>query len=216
MKKLPSPPILYLASRSPRRQELLNQASLRFRVYVPKEEEQAAPKKHGKLLPSLIVRKIATGKAVAALRELREAGKDSGIILAADTLVFFRGRVLGKPTSKKEAEKMLTALSGNWHMVSTAVTCVSFTRSKVKQKTIHLNTKVKFFPLPREWIRWYIGTGEPMDKAGSYGAQNQGATMIEKISGSYTNVVGLPIGHTLKLLAEISGHDVRAFMGKKS
>jgi septum formation protein len=212
VKKLLSPPNLYLASRSPRRQDLLNQAGLKFQVYVPREEEKASPKNHGKLSPAAIVKRIAAAKARAAHRELREKGVKEGVILAADTLVFYRGKVLGKPKNVAEARRMLGMLSGNWHLVSTAVSCWKFEGRTIKGTTSSFNTKVKFFPLEKEWIHWYVLTGEPMDKAGSYGAQNQGATMIERISGSYTNVVGLPIGHTLRLLEKVTGLDRREWM----
>jgi len=208
------PTILYLASRSPRRKELLSQAGIRFRVYVPQEEELAAPKKTD--TPPAIVRKISRAKAESALRELKAQGRKGGLILSADTLVFYRGKVLGKPSSKRHAEQMLKTLSGRWHQVCTAVTCVKFESEKRQQKTICISSRVKFFPLSKPLLAWYIATGEPMDKAGAYGAQTFGASLIEKFSGSYTNVVGLPVGETLRLLEEVSGLKRAQLVGKNA
>jgi septum formation protein len=206
--------ILYLASRSPRRKELLSQAGIRFRVYIPREEELAAPRKTA--TPPAIVRKISRAKAQSALLELRAQGEKAGLILSADTLVFYRGKVLGKPDSKRQAEQMLKQLSGQWHQVCTAVTCVKFAGEKITQKTICVSSRVKFFPLSKPLLSWYIATGEPMDKAGAYGAQTFGASLIEKFSGSYTNVVGLPVGETLRLLEEVSGWKRAQLIGKNA
>lgn len=196
---------LYLASRSPRRKELLEQAGLRFRVYVPQEEELLAPKDLKSASPAAIVKRIAKAKARAALRELRENGTRKGVILAADTLVFLDGKVLGKPANEADAKRMLRKLSGGWHLVCTGVTCISLSEKSEREETIHVSSRVKFFPLQRKWIDWYVSTGEPMDKAGSYGAQGHGAAFIERFSGSYTNVVGLPVGESLALLEGITG-----------
>lgn len=196
---------LYLASRSPRRKELLGNAGIRFQVYVPREEEIVAPPSVKKERPGAIVKRIALAKAEAALRELRESGAAEGVILAADTLVFLDGKVLGKPRDEADARRMLGRLSGRSHEVCTGVSCIRFEEGEVEEKTIFVSSKVKFFKLKPEWIRWYVGTGEPMDKAGAYGAQAHGAVFIEKFSGSYTNVVGLPLGHAVELLEEVSG-----------
>lgn len=204
---------LYLASRSPRRKELLSQAGLRFEVYVPKEEEAPAPASTRKQTPASIVKGISVLKARAALRELQEAGVKEGVILSADTLVFQNGKVLGKPKDESDAVKALGKLSGKWHQVGTAVTCVRFGGKKPIEETIFVSSKVKFFPLKKEWIRWYVGTGEPMDKAGSYGAQAHGAVFIEKFSGSYSNVVGLPLGQSVALLEKVSGVARTKLMG---
>ncbi|RZA07522.1 MAG: septum formation protein Maf, partial [Proteobacteria bacterium] len=180
------PTKLYLASRSPRRKELLAQAGLKFEVFVPKEEELAAPGTLKEDRPGPIVKRISRGKAEAAYRELREKGVDVGVILSADTLVFHEGKVLGKPSDEADARRMLGKLSGKWHQVCTGVTVLRFKGDRIAEKTIFVSSKVKFFPLKKEWIRWYVGTGEPMDKAGSYGAQAHGAVFIEKFAGSYS------------------------------
>lgn len=205
-------PPLFLASQSPRRKDLLDQAAIRFQVYVPKMEELAAPKSSKSEAPARMVRRIAEAKAEAGARELAAQGTTNAFILAADTLVFIGGRVLGKPSSVAEAEKMLRALSGKWHTVHTGVTITELANGKTKSpRSLSVATRVKFFPLTKEQIRWYVSTGEPMDKAGSYGAQGYGAALVEKFAGSYTNVVGLPLGHTLALLEKVSGKKRAAF-----
>jgi septum formation protein len=203
---------LYLASRSPRRQEMLQQAGIRFQVHVPKEDELAAPKfrQKGKTsrqeksaeVPSArkIVRKISLAKAEACARELQELGVKSALVLSADTLVFLDHHVLGKPTDPAGARKMLRKLSGRWHEVYTGVTALRLEHGRTKVHGIQIRTRVKFFALKPDWIDWYVATGEPLDKAGSYGCQGFGASLVERFSGSYTNVVGLPLGETLALL----------------
>jgi septum formation protein len=205
---------LYLASQSPRRKELLERAKIRFQVYVPKAAELKAPSTTKKTGPRQIVKRIAAAKAEACARELRRKGQKSALILAADTLVFQNGKVLGKPRSAAEAARMLGALSGRWHTVHTAVTVLLDANGKTRSKTISVATRVKFFQLEAEWIRWYVATGEPFDKAGSYGAQGYGAALVEKFSGSYTNVVGLPLGQSLALLEEVSGMRRSSFQKK--
>lgn len=206
---------LYLASRSPRRKELLEQAGIQFLIYVPEEEEMVAPKTLKTLGPGALVRKIAHLKAKAAYRELRQKGVKKGFILAADTLVFLEGKVLGKPENVEDAKSMLRNLSGRWHQVCTGVSCLSFDSKGGHSKTIHVSSGVKFFELENEWIDWYVATGEPMDKAGAYGAQAKGSFLLERFDGSYTNVVGLPLGQTLALLEEVSGRKRAYFQGKK-
>jgi septum formation protein len=191
---------LYLASRSPRRKELLESAGIRFRVFVPREEELAAPKLRKRVSPKAIVERIARGKAHAAVKELRAKGVKEGLVLSADTLVFFRQHVLGKPGGPAEARKMLTQLSGNWHQVYTGVTAVHFTSSRMKENAIQVRSRVRFFKLKSSTVEWYLKTGEPFDKAGSYGCQGPGATLVHEYRGSYTNVMGLPLGESIALL----------------
>lgn len=209
---MPAP--LYLASRSPRRKELLEQAGIQFLIYVPEEEEMVAPKTLKTLGPGALVRRIALLKAKAAYRELREKGVKEGVILAADTLVFLEGKVLSKPENVEDAKAMLRRLSGRWHQVCTGVSCLSFDEKGGHCKTIHVSSGVKFFELEKEWIDWYVATGEPMDKAGAYGAQAKGSFLLERFDGSYTNVVGLPLGQSLALLEEVSGKKRAYFQGE--
>lgn len=195
---------LYLASRSPRRRELLAQAGIRFQVFVPKEDEAAAPRTRGRVTAGAIVKMISAAKADAAVREIQASGVTRALVLSADTLVFLRDKVLGKPLNEADARKMLKALSGKWHEVVTGVTVLRVMEGRVKRSSVEVHTKVKFFRLKPDWIDWYIKTGEPFDKAGAYGIQGPGASLIEEIRGSYTNVVGLPVGQTLALLDKMS------------
>ena len=122
---------LYLASRSPRRKDLLTQAGIRFQVHVPQEEEISAPKFRKKVSAKAIVEGISRAKAHAAVKELRALDVKTGLILSADTLVFFRQHVLGKPRNEADARRILRLLSGNWHEVYTGVTALRFTGSSV-------------------------------------------------------------------------------------
>ena len=170
---------------------------------MPEKEELEAPKTSKKEQPASIVKRISEAKGFACAEELTGT---SAYILSADTLVFLNGKVLGKPKDEKDARKLLGNLSGRWHTVYTGVSLIERNAEKIlRKKSIHVATKVKFFRLRKDWIEWYVNTGEPMDKAGAYGAQGYGAMLVEKFSGSYTNVVGLPVGETLELLEKISG-----------
>lgn len=191
---------LYLASRSPRRKSLLAEAGIRFQVYVPREEELPAPDTRKRKSARSIVKDISAAKAKAAERELRAKGITKAVILTADTLVFQNHKVLGKPKDIAHARKMLRALSGKWHEVYTGVTVTRLGNGKTVTRSFQTLSKVRFFRLRPEWIEWYIATGEPLDKAGAYGIQGPGAALIEQVRGSYTNVVGLPLGETLAAL----------------
>jgi septum formation protein len=196
-------PELILASQSPRRKDLLERAGLRFRVHVPSTPELPAPDRIKKETPAEIVKKISAAKAHACSEELNNA--PNTIILSADTLVFLGKKVLSKPSDEKQARAMLQSLSGKWHSVYTGVSCLqNQEKKKQKVKSIFIETRVQFFPLTKKQIDWYLSTGEPMDKAGAYGAQGYGSTLVKAYSGSYTNVVGLPLGESLRLLEKIS------------
>lgn len=195
-------PQLYLASRSPRRKELLSEAGIRFQVIVPAEDELPAPRTLKRVSARSIVATISKAKAQAAVNELRRKGVSHAVVLAADTLVFSNQRVLGKPNGREDARRMLRSLSGKWHDVFTGVTVISFNGPRRREKNLQVRTKVLFFPLQSELIEWYLDTGEPFDKAGAYGIQGPGASLIREIRGSYTNVVGLPIGQARTLLAK--------------
>jgi septum formation protein len=198
-----SPLPLYLASRSPRRKELLAQAGIRFQVHVPREDELAAPKLREKVSAASIVGRISRAKGQAALRELRALGLKEALVLSADTMVFLEKRILGKPANEAEARRTLRTLSGKWHEVYTGVNVFLLNGAAVKEGSLQTRTRVKFFPLKPQWIDWYLGTGEPFDKAGAYGCQGYGAALVEEFRGSYTNVMGLPLGETLTLLERV-------------
>ena len=130
------------------------------------------------------------------------------LVIGADTLVAFKGRVLGKPSDEKEADRMLTLLQGNTHQVYTGVTLVWQENDEdgkwiTKSKSFVEKSSVSMYPMSKEEIMTYIATGEPMDKAGAYGIQGRCAAWIQGISGDYNNVVGLPVGRLYQELKKI-------------
>lgn len=177
---------LILASRSPRRQELLRAAGIEFRVVVPEVQE-----------PPLVRRRYAqSARAAALLKAVAVSQTATGLVLAADTIVVCEGRVLGKPSGADDARRALLGLSGRWHSVYTGVALVEGERRLVDYE----RTEVAFRSLSNEEIDRYITTGEPMDKAGSYAIQGGGAALIRAIRGCYTNVIGLPLPKVLRML----------------
>ncbi len=173
---------LILASASPRRAELLRQAGITFTVVKPGMEE----KPDYSLPPRKMVLALAREKAFAVKETL-----DRGIVLAADTVVYYRGRVLGKPHDTEDARRMLNLLSGTVHEVLTGLVLVD-AASGTEESGVSV-TKVWIKKLPEITINAYVSTGEPFDKAGAYGIQGKAAVFVEKIEGCYSNVVGLPL-----------------------
>lgn len=181
---------IILASRSPRRRELLGQMGLKgFRIAAPNVDETV----EGNLHPAQIVEQLSLRKALAVAER---AGKDD-LIVAADTVVALEGAVLGKPADEGAAFSMLSALSGNRHDVYTGVTVIQGDRVV----TEHEATAVTFREIEPEEILGYIATGEPMDKAGAYGIQGLGALLVSGIQGDYCNVMGLPVFRLGRILA---------------
>lgn len=127
-------------------------------------------------------------------------------VIGADTAVAIDGMILGKPQTEQEAHRMLLALSGKNHRVFTGVSVCH--RGRGKGETIAVETVVRMKTLTREEITWYIGTGEPFDKAGGYAIQGKGAFMVQRIEGSYTNVVGLPLCELLEVLDRLEARDM--------
>lgn len=194
---------IILASASPRRKELLGNIGLSFSVLVPDADEDSIPKN---IAPPLYVQELALLKASAAAALLPEGGKKDRIIIAADTIVCLDGKILGKPADKAEAEAMLTALSDRVHTVYTGF-CVM--RAKDAFAVCRSEkTQVRFQALSPEKIRRYIATGEPMDKAGAYGIQGYGATLVSGIDGDYFNVVGLPVAALAAVLEQEFGIEI--------
>lgn len=188
---------LILASSSPRRQGLLRQMGLEFDV-VPSDVREdfidgESPKDH--------VLRLAGVKA----HRVAEIYPDRWVI-GADTAVAIDGMILGKPHTEQEAFRMLLALSGRNHRVFTGVSVCH--RAKGKGETIAVETVVRMKTLTREEISWYIRTGEPFDKAGGYAIQGKGAFMVQRIEGSYTNVVGLPLCELLEVLDRLEARDM--------
>ena len=191
-----------LASQSPRRRELLGQMGFSFTVRPARGEELP----HPELTPAQLVEELARQKA---LEVSAEAASDD-VVVAADTVVAIDGVVLGKPRDKAHAAEMLSALSGREHTVYTGVAVKRGETLLVE----HEATLVRFRPLTEREIDLYIQTGEPMDKAGSYGIQGYGALLVEGIRGDYFNVVGLPICRLGRMLAQV-GEDALAQCAQK-
>ncbi|MBE6940228.1 MAG: septum formation protein Maf [Ruminococcaceae bacterium] len=182
---------IVLASGSPRRQELLQRMGIEhFDVVVPQAEESFP----ADLTPQEVVCHISLAKSRAA----KELCPEDAIIITADTMVFLDDKRLGKPTDEADALAMLTALAGRHHTVCTGVTV----RQGDRVQTCAQSTDVYFRPASREELLAYIRTGEPMDKAGSYGVQGKGALLVERIDGDFFNVMGLPVLLLSRMLAD--------------
>nr|WP_288453886.1 Maf family protein [uncultured Pseudomonas sp.] len=185
---------LYLASASPRRRELLAQIGVPFTTHVVPIDETAQPGE----APAAYVERLARAKAQAALATL--ADRRDAVVLGSDTAVVLDGRILGKPVDREDALVTLGALSGREHQVLTAVALVSDSRAEARVVT----SAVCFKPLDRKQIEAYWATGEPRDKAGSYGIQGLAAVFVSQMQGSYSAVVGLPLCETAELLAQFA------------
>ena len=180
---------LILASASPRRKELLGLFHIPFEIRVADIDETMDPRKK----PYDEVARVSASKALAVCRERED------VVIAADTIVVCGGKVLGKPHSEAEARDMLRLLSGRDHQVMTGVTVVRGDRVETFTEV----TDLHFRPLSEKEIAAYVATGEPMDKAGSYGIQGGAALFCTHMVGDYYNVMGLPVcalGQTLKRL----------------
>ena len=181
---------LILASGSPRRKEILNTMGLSYIVDVSDTDESYIA------APEAMVLELSKRKALAVA-----AKHENSIILAADTLVFGGNAVLGKPRNAQHAKQMLRDLSDDWHSVYTGVTIINTCSGKVLSRADM--TRVHFVHLSNEEIDAYVATGECNDKAGAYGIQGMGGMFIDKIEGSYSNVVGLPMALVRNMLLEI-------------
>lgn len=195
-------PRIILASQSPRRKQLLEQIGItNFDILVPRVEEDYDPSLSPEEIVSSICRK--KGEAAGAL-----AGDPKAVIIAADTMVFLDGLRLGKPQDQVDAFTMLSVLSGRTHRVCTGVTLCRGERMETRVET----TAVTFRPLTQDEIWGYIRSGEPMDKAGAYGAQGKAALFVSRIEGDYFNVMGLPLYLLGKMLEDFG---VRLFSAEE-
>ncbi len=181
---------LILASASPRRRELLALFGLAFSIQPADIDESRL----GDETASNHVLRIAIAKAAVVAHDQPDA-----YVLGSDTAVIVEGESLGKPADPLEAEDMLQRLSGRSHEVMSAVAVLCPDGRRLNRLSV---TTVEFAPLPRQWMAEYIASGDPMDKAGAYGIQNQAGIWIRRIDGSYTGVVGLPLYETGELLRE--------------
>lgn len=176
---------IILASASPRRKEILELADLKFDV-MPSDAQEITTK----TAPNEVVMELASLKA----KDIYKKSEKQSMIVGADTVVAYQGQILGKPTDEADAKRMLTMLSGQTHEVYTGVCVIE----DGKTKTFYEEAKVTFYEISDEQIDHYIKTGEPMDKAGSYGIQGKAAVFIKGIEGDYYNVVGFPIARFLQ------------------
>ena len=186
--------LLCLASASPRRQALLDQIKLPFTVLVVDFDETRQPGES----PSQMVVRLARGKATTAKKWFVEHGRPVPAILGADTCVVIDKEILGKPVSRREAVRMLHKLSGQIHQVYTGIALLSGT--VIQTQTVI--SEVTFAQLTNAQIENYCEGTEPFDKAGGYAIQGVGATFISHISGSYSNIMGLPLYETYALLTK--------------
>lgn len=181
-----------LASGSPRRAELLSAAGFEFTVRVADVDESVLPNE----APHDYVARLSREKALAVASE-------GEIVLGADTTVVAQNEIIGKPEDANDAARMLRMLSGQWHEVLTGVSVV--TDNQVRSEVAV--TRVKFAELNEDEIVWYVASGEPMDKAGAYGIQGYASRFVERIEGSYSNVVGLPVQMVYRMLESQKAKD---------
>lgn len=193
---------IYLASRSPRRRELLTQIGVRFDMLLfrgaPREDAEVDETWHDGEAPTDYVVRVARAKATFGAGLLASRHLPARPVLAADTTIDFDGEVIGKPQNEADAEAILTRLSGRRHRVLTAVAVASGERLAHRLSV----SEVEFRPLSNEEVRRYVQSGEPMDKAGAYGIQGRAAMFIADMRGSHSGIVGLPLCDTALLLRE--------------
>lgn len=183
---------LILASASPRRAELLRSAGFDFEAVTSEIDETPHPGE----APGTYTLRVAREKARYVARRRWTPGS---VVLGADTEVVAHGEIFGKPADEADAARMLQLLSGITHDVLTAVVVVAGDREVAEVVT----TRVRFAPLTDDEIAWYVASGEPMGKAGAYAIQGLGARFVERIDGSWSNVVGLPVATVHRLLTEV-------------
>ncbi|MBE0564423.1 MAG: septum formation protein Maf [Krumholzibacteria bacterium] len=189
---------LVLASRSPRRAQLLETAGILFRVQPAPDVEEvlAARLQAERVHPARYTELLAHAKA----KEVAELCPGE-LVLGADTIVLLDGDVLEKPRDRADAVRLLTRLSGRTHTVISAIALVGGPAGG--GLAVHERTEVDFIHLDRAWIEAYVATGEPMDKAGAYGIQGYGALMVAGVRGCYFNVMGLPLARLGALLRTV-------------
>ena len=184
--------MIYLASTSPRRKQLLKKLGVVFRLLNPAYEED----RNLKVTPSKIVQIHAMEKAKSCVRKIR-----NGTILGADTIVYFKGKTIGKPKNMKEARLILGKLQGQWHTVYTGVAILRLSSSEIVKKTVFFEkTKVRLRTLTSRGIENYFKKVNPLDKAGAYAIQSPHGGVVQEVRGLFSNAVGLPVERILKKL----------------
>jgi septum formation protein len=201
---------IYLASKSPRRAQLLGQIGVDFKLLLPQADEDAETLELAKPNenPSLYVARVTANKLAAAIERLQRRNLPIAPILTSDTTVAIGSQILGKPTDLASARDMLSRLSGRTHRVITAVGLASGGALQ-KSKVLVQTSRVSFARLPSDWIDSFIQTAEPYDKAGSYGIQGAISAYVKRIEGSYSGIMGLPLYETAKLLGNRYAHRQR-------
>jgi len=196
---------VYLASRSPRRRELLRQIGIEFELILLREQAPRGPDVSETVFPGEtaenFVRRVCRAKARAAWTRVEERSIRSYPVLAADTIVSVEGTLLGKPSDRADAARMLGLLSGKTHRVLTAVSVQLGDRLEMAVS----DNMVRFRELSVMDIADYIDSGEPMDKAGAYAIQGRAAAFIPELRGSYSGVMGLPLYETTELIGRFAG-----------
>ena len=194
--------MIYLASQSPRRAQLLELLGVKFELLLPDANEDAEGLELvlGSEAPSVYVQRVTGLKLDAALARMKRRGLPPAPVICSDTTVAFARVIYGKPSNEADAVRMLTALQGRTHRVLTAVAMQS---GKKRAEALSVS-KVTFAPMTHRQIKVYVATGEPMGKAGAYAIQGNAAAHVSHISGSYSGIMGLPMHETAQLLAELN------------
>ena len=189
---------IYLASQSPRRRQLLEQLGVTYQLLLPDADEdaEALEQVRPKEAPAVYVQRVTQLKLDAALQRLHRRGLAAAPVLCSDTTVAMGRAIFGKPADPADAAAMLAQLAGRNHRVLTAVAVGLGSR----HEQVLSRSQVRFAPLGADEIEAYVGTGEPMGKAGAYGVQGRAAAFIAHISGSYSGIMGLPLYETAQLL----------------
>jgi len=192
--------MIYLASRSPRRLELLAQLGIECRLLLDDDESRAESLEAALSgeTPASYVQRVAMAKTQAALHRLAASGLPAAVLLCADTTVAVGNTILGKPQDAADAARMLRLLSGRSHKVLSAVVVATASRSRLL--TGMQVSRVRFSRLKTPQIEAYIATGEPFGKAGAYAIQGRAAGFIRTIDGSHSGIMGLPLFETAQLL----------------
>jgi len=194
---------IYLASRSPRRRELLSQVGVRYHLLLfrsrPGEDAEIDETPLAGEEPGAYVERMARAKAEAGWRRLLQRNLPHAPVLAADTTVALEGRIFGKPAGREQAAEMLASLSGRTHEVLTAAAL----KSGDWMETVVSHSEVRLKALSEEEIRLYVATGEGDDKAGAYAIQGRAARFVVELHGSYSGVMGLPLYETSQLLDKL-------------
>jgi septum formation protein len=189
---------IYLASQSPRRRQLLEQLGVAYQLLLPDADEdaEALEQVRPNEAPAVYVQRVTQLKLDAALQRLHRRSLPAAPVLCSDTTVALGRVILGKPAEAADATAMLAQLAGRTHRVLTAVAVgLGSQREQVLSRS-----QVRFAPMVADEIEAYVGTGEPMGKAGAYGVQGRAAAFIAHISGSYSGIMGLPLYETAQLL----------------